>query len=63
MRVLAAGRLHRQKDYPTLLKAFSIVRHRMDAELVILGEGSELDRLQALASGLGIAGILISSGL
>jgi glycosyltransferase involved in cell wall biosynthesis len=52
---VAVGRLHKQKDYPTLLRAFAQVLRQRQAELVILGEGDERDELQALATELGIA--------
>lgn len=39
--VLAVGRLHPQKDFPTLIKAFAKVRKDQLARLIILGEGSE----------------------
>jgi glycosyltransferase involved in cell wall biosynthesis len=53
--ILAAGRLTPQKDYPTLLRAFSILRRKYMAHVVILGEGKELEGLQKLAEDLGIA--------
>jgi glycosyltransferase involved in cell wall biosynthesis len=50
--ILAVGRLDRQKDYPTLLKAFSLVRARFEARLLILGEGEERGRLQSIIDNL-----------
>ncbi len=52
--VIGVGRLVRQKDFPTLIKAVAILRRRVDCRLLILGEGKERDRLEALAAGLGI---------
>ena len=52
--VLSAGRLHSHKDFPTLLRAFSGVLKSRPARLVILGEGSRLEGLKALARQLGI---------
>lgn len=52
--VLAAGRLVPQKDYPTLLRAFAMLRQARLARLAILGEGPLLTQLQGLASQLGI---------
>lgn len=52
--VLGAGRLTSAKDFPTLLQAFAAVRARRPARLVILGEGEERPRLQALARVLAI---------
>jgi glycosyltransferase involved in cell wall biosynthesis len=51
--VLAVGRLSRQKDFPTLLRAFASRRHR-SARLMILGEGSERPGLEALVKSLGL---------
>jgi glycosyltransferase involved in cell wall biosynthesis len=52
---LAVGRLDTQKDYPTLLRAFAAVRSKMDARLVILGEGRLRPELLQLAQELGIS--------
>ena len=52
--VLGVGRLHIQKDFPTLIKAFAIVRQKRSAKLVILGEGEERPRLEALVKELGL---------
>jgi glycosyltransferase involved in cell wall biosynthesis len=45
--VLAVGRLHYHKDYPTLLRAFAIVRRSVDARLLFLGDGPERGALAA----------------
>ena len=52
--VLGVGRLMPQKDFPTLLRAFAELRQRLDARLVILGEGHDRPELEALAKELGI---------
>jgi glycosyltransferase involved in cell wall biosynthesis len=52
--VIAVGRLHYHKDYPTLLRAFSILRHSIDARLVFLGDGEERTALETLAHDLGV---------
>lgn len=52
--VLGVGRLTRQKDFPTLLRAFARLRERMDARLIILGEGEDRAALETLARELGI---------
>ncbi len=46
--VLAVGRLHQQKDYPTLVRAFAALRQRRDARLVILGEGEKRTEIEDL---------------
>jgi glycosyltransferase involved in cell wall biosynthesis len=43
--LLAVGRLHPNKDYPTLLKAFSILQSQFPCRLIILGQGEELSML------------------
>jgi glycosyltransferase involved in cell wall biosynthesis len=53
--ILAVGRLTLQKDYPNLLQAFAAIRTRRLVRLVVLGEGTLGDELQALAHSLGIA--------
>ena len=45
--VLAVGRLHYHKDYPTLLRAFALVRRSVDARLLFLGDGPERGALEA----------------
>jgi glycosyltransferase involved in cell wall biosynthesis len=52
--LLAAGRLHPQKDYPTLLRAFASLRKARKLRLAILGEGRERPRLEQLIGDLGI---------
>ena len=53
--VLGIGRLHRQKDFPTLLSAFARVRAQRPVRLVILGEGKLRTELETIARTLGIA--------
>ena len=53
--VVAVGRLARQKDFATLLRAFSRASAAADARLMILGEGPERPALERLAAELGIA--------
>ena len=53
--VLSAGRLTTPKDFPTLLRAFALVRAQRPARLMILGEGELCTELEHLAARLGIA--------
>ncbi|HHC72641.1 MAG TPA: glycosyltransferase [Thiotrichales bacterium] len=53
--IVGAGRLTRQKDFPTLLRAFAELRATRPARLVILGEGGMRKRLERLAGELGVA--------
>ena len=52
--LLAVGRLHYQKDFPTLLRAFARVRAVRAVRLLILGEGDQGAALQASAQELGL---------
>jgi glycosyltransferase involved in cell wall biosynthesis len=53
--ILGVGRLTRQKDFPTLVRAFAELRRRRSARLIILGEGEDRSALEALAAELGVA--------
>lgn len=61
--VVAAGRLVDEKDFPTLLRAFAMVRHKEPAELVILGDGPLRDQLTMLARELGVSGFVRFDGM
>jgi glycosyltransferase involved in cell wall biosynthesis len=52
--ILAAGRLTRQKDFPTLLRAFARLVPDRDLRLVILGEGPDQAALRAEIEALGV---------
>ncbi|WP_274522790.1 glycosyltransferase [Ectothiorhodospira haloalkaliphila] len=52
--IVSAGRLAKQKDYPTLLRAMSELRQRRDTRLIILGEGPERTHLTHLIVKLGL---------
>lgn len=52
--ILGVGRLTKPKDFPTLVRAFALVRRRRPARLMILGEGEERPELERLVRELGI---------
>jgi glycosyltransferase involved in cell wall biosynthesis len=52
--ILAVGRLVPQKDFSTLLHAFSALLRSRDARLIVLGEGPERQKLEQLARRLKI---------
>jgi glycosyltransferase involved in cell wall biosynthesis len=52
--LLAIGRLHQQKDYPNLLRAFARVNAERPMRLIILGEGPERTALETLVRNLGL---------
>lgn len=53
--ILGAGRLSKQKDFPTLIHAFALVRKRRPARLMIIGEGEDQALLEKLAASHGIS--------
>lgn len=53
--VLAVGRLTKQKDYPTLLRAFRRLSPSGGTRLVILGDGELRDDLTQMVQHLGLA--------
>jgi glycosyltransferase involved in cell wall biosynthesis len=53
--ILGAGRLQRQKDFPTLIRAFAQMPRYLDCRLAILGEGGGRPKLEALIRGLGLS--------
>jgi glycosyltransferase involved in cell wall biosynthesis len=52
--ILSVGRMTSAKDYPTLLRAFSLLRQKRSARLVIIGDGDERSNIKALVNQLGI---------
>lgn len=52
--VLGVGRLTKQKDFETLIKAFAHVRQARPARLLILGEGTERVPLEEQVRALGL---------
>ena len=53
--LLTSGRFAKQKDYPTLLRAFKLVREKVDATLIILGDGPDRENIEKEIEELGIA--------
>jgi glycosyltransferase involved in cell wall biosynthesis len=54
--LLSVGRLTEQKDYTTLIRAFALVRKERSARLMILGDGEDRPKLEALVQELGLEG-------
>lgn len=52
--ILGVGRLTKQKDFATLISAFSLIRKDINARLVILGEGEERRNLENSTKNFGI---------
>lgn len=55
LRMVAAGRLVAQKDFPLALRVTAELARYREVRLAILGEGPERSRLQRLARNLGIS--------
>lgn len=54
-RIIAAGRLSTQKNYPVLIKAFDLIKDQIpDYVLEIYGQGPEKEKLQELINELGL---------
>ncbi len=53
--IMGIGRLTRQKDFHTLIRAFSEVRKVRPCRLIILGEGTDLESLRSLARESGVS--------
>jgi glycosyltransferase involved in cell wall biosynthesis len=53
--ILGVGRLTRQKDFLTLVRAFAEIRRHRAGRLIILGEGEDRLALEGLARELGVA--------
>ncbi|MDR1133330.1 MAG: glycosyltransferase [Synergistaceae bacterium] len=52
--IISSGRLTPHKDFGTLLRAFALLRRETPSRLVILGEGPEREKLEALIRSLGL---------
>lgn len=63
LRICSVGRLHNDKDFPTLLRAFArVLKKYPQAELSIFGDGEQKDELMKLSSSLGIENSVIFEG-
>lgn len=52
--IVAVGRLAPEKDFPTLLRAFALLRRELEAKLLILGEGSSRPALEEMVGDLNL---------
>ena len=50
--IVSVGRLTKQKDYSTLLRAFALLQREVKSKLIILGEGEDRAKLEDLVSEL-----------
>jgi glycosyltransferase involved in cell wall biosynthesis len=54
--IISAGRLAKEKDFPTLLRAFRLLTDKAPARLAIIGDGPERATLENLINELGLSG-------
>jgi len=52
--IMGVGRLRKQKDFSTLIRAFAKLREKKDARLIILGEGEDRKKLENLIKKLSL---------
>lgn len=63
-RIISAGRLSKQKNYPNLIKAFGIVKKtHQECSLTIYGEGPERQDLEELVRSLGLENAVLLPGI
>lgn len=60
--ILAAGRLESVKNYSMLIKAFSLIANNTDRNLIILGEGSEREKLEKMIVDLSLKNRIFMPG-
>lgn len=56
--ILGVGRLHHQKGFDTLIKAFAHTIKNRDARLIILGSSSQAEYLEELVALLGVSHLI-----
>lgn len=60
--ILSVGRLEEQKDFFSLIQAFSLVNKNKPSRLVILGEGSQRSELENMIQELGLENVVSLPG-
>jgi glycosyltransferase involved in cell wall biosynthesis len=60
--IVAAGRLADVKNYPLLIDALALVRARVPARLLVLGNGDRLEELRRLAAERGVGDAITFGG-
>lgn len=61
--ILGLGRLHKHKDFPTLIRAFKEARRTREMRLMIVGEGEDRPALEALVRDLDLSDTVRLPGL
>lgn len=60
--IISVGRFAKEKDYPTLINAFNLVRKKRDVRLIILGEGPERENVNKLINFHGLSSFVHMPG-
>ncbi len=60
--IVAVGSLKALKDFPTLIRAFAIVRQQRSCRLIILGEGEDRSKLEAMVRSLDLENEVLLPG-
>lgn len=60
--VMGVGRLSKQKDFVTLIKAFALLREHRPARLIILGDGQDRAQLEKLIEELRLVDVVLLPG-
>jgi glycosyltransferase involved in cell wall biosynthesis len=60
--IISVGRLTHQKNFDMLIKAFSLVRKKVDCKLLILGEGELRNDLEGLVNRLNLENCVLMPG-
>lgn len=60
--VIGVGRLTKQKDFTTLIRAFALIKQQLPVKLMILGQGEELSSLESLVKELNLVDDVIFAG-
>lgn len=60
--ILSMGRLEKSKDFPTFIKAFHLIADKVNCNMLILGEGSERNRLVKLIEDLSLTSRVLLPG-
>ncbi len=53
-KILGVGGFRRSKDFPTLIRAFDIVRKKLSARLIILGDGRQRKKIESVINKLNL---------
>ncbi len=60
--ILSVGRLEKQKNFEILIKAYSKTKAKKEAKLLIVGEGSQREKLEKLINDLNLEGKVLLPG-